>query len=73
MKYFYLAISINENGKKYAYIRRISHQDNIANMFKNTPVEIATIRPTKKDAIRVVNHWNAVYIANNCHLFETNE
>jgi hypothetical protein len=71
MKYFYIVIDTqNSDGKRCAYVRRFSDHDNIAFAITITPGVIsATIASTKKDAYRIANTWNAVYIANGEYIY----
>ena len=70
MKYFYIAVTIEENGKYYAYIVKISPSDNVLSKLKIKGVIYANICPTKKQAIETVELWNACYKANGTYLFD---
>ncbi len=71
MKYYYIVFDTqDENGKRCAYVRRFSNTDNIAFAITVTPCVVsATIAGTKKDAYRIANHYNAIYIANGEYMF----
>jgi hypothetical protein len=71
MKYYYIVIDTQgSDGKRCAYVRRFSNTDNIAFAITVTPGVIsATIASTKKEAYRIANTWNAVYIANGTYLY----
>lgn len=70
MKNFYIAVSIDENGKKYAHIMKVNTHENLVNRLNTIRPEIAQICTTKKEAVQHVQHWNACYIANGEHLFD---
>lgn len=70
MKYFYFAVTIEENGKYYSYVVKISSSDNILAKLKIKGILHANIYPTKKQAAATVERWNAVYKANKRYLFE---
>lgn len=70
MKYLYLVISTNENGKKYALAWKFHTGENLLNL-KNIPhAEIVHACPTWKQAKETAERWNAVYKANGCYLFD---
>ena len=73
MKYFYFACSKTENNKHYAWMLRVPESANIIGRIKPDTPDIVQPCPTKRDAERVVTYWNASYIANGTHLFETHE
>ena len=71
MKYFYIVIDTqNSDGKRCAYVRRFSTWDNISPAISTRDdIIFAMIAPTKKEAQRIANTWNAVYIANGEYLY----
>lgn len=70
MKYFYLAISVEENRKFYAYLVKISSLDNVLSKLKIRGILWANIYPTKEQAAATVKAWNATYKANGNYLFD---
>lgn len=70
MKHFYIAVTIAENGKFYAYVVKLSPSDNILPKLKINGILHANICSTKKQATETVNHWNACYKANGTFLFD---
>lgn len=70
MKNFYFAVTIEENGKYYSYVVKISSSDNALSRLKMKGILQANIYPTKKQAAETVERWNAVYKANKQYLFE---
>ena len=70
MKYFYFAVTVEENGKYYAYIVKMSSSDNVLSKLKIKGILHATLCTTKKQAAETVNHWNACYKANDSYLFD---
>lgn len=69
MKYFYIAASYEEDGKNYAYVIKVSSNQNLISIIKQHAPKIAQICPTKKEAARIVNAWNASYKANGSYMF----
>jgi hypothetical protein len=70
MNYFYIAVSVEENGKHYAYIIKASESDNMLSKLKIKNIEHANIYKTKKKASEVVSRWNAVYKTNGVYMFD---
>lgn len=70
MKYFYLAISVEENGKYCAYLAKISSLDNVLSKLRTRGIGWANIFPTKKQAAATVEAWNATYKASGTYLFD---
>ena len=70
MKYFYFAVTVEENGKYYSYVVKISSSDNVLSRLKMKGILQANIYPTKKQAAEVVERWNAIHKINNQYLFE---
>lgn len=70
MKYFYFAVTVEENGKYYAYLVKISSLDNVLSKLKIKGILWANICPTKKQAAATVKAWNATYKANGTYLFD---
>lgn len=68
---FYIAVSISENNKNYAYVLKVKSGDNLLSKLAIRNIEIADIQPTKKQAEATVNHWNACYIANGIFMFDS--
>ena len=87
MKYFYIAVTVeqdrNENiftGRTspeynpgyYAYILKCFESENIKRVLESIGgLQHANIYPTKKRATEIANHWNACYKANNQFLFDS--
>lgn len=69
-KYFYFAISAEENGKNHSYIMKISASENAKARLQDPRIKIAAPCSTKKNAAFLVNHWNACYKANGTYLFD---
>jgi hypothetical protein len=70
MKYFYFAVTIEENKKYYSYIVKTASYDNLLSTLKIKNIISANIYPSKKKATEIVNHWNACYKANGNYLFD---
>lgn len=69
MKHFYIAISIKENEKYYAYVLKVSENDNLLSKLNIKNIITANICSTRKQARETVEAWRAAYIANNTHMF----
>ena len=70
MKYFYFAVTVEENGKYYAYIVKISSSDNVLSKLKIKGILHANIYPTKKQAAATVEFWNRQHKINGTYLFD---
>ena len=70
MKYFYIAVTIADNDKFYAYVIKIAPADNILSKLKIPGILHANICTTKKQAAETVERWNAVYKANGTFYFD---
>lgn len=70
-KYFYFAVTSEENGKFYSYIMKIAASDNVKSRLSDPKIKTATACSTKKNAAFLVNLWNATYKANNAFLFDS--
>lgn len=70
MKYFYIAVQVEEGGKYYAYVVKVSESDNLLSKLKIKNIVTANICPTKKQAAALVEHWNNAYKANNKYMFD---
>lgn len=66
----YAAVTIDENGKNYSYIVKISSADNLISKLKIRSIISANVYRTKKEAALIVNHYNAVFHTNGTYLFD---
>lgn len=71
MRYFYIAVQIEESGKNYAYTVKVSESDNLLCKLVIKGITAANIAPTKKQAAAIVEAWNAACKANNTYLFDS--
>lgn len=69
MKYTWLALQIEENGKFYAYASRVSTADNLVSKLSRKSLVTANICTSKKDATALVNAWNTAHKANGKYMF----
>lgn len=69
MKYYYIAVTIEENGKYYNYVIKVNAQENLLSKLKIKGIVTATITPTKQKAESLVNLWNIIAKSNNQYLF----
>ena len=70
MKNFYVAMQITENNKNYAYVIKVSENDNLLSKLKIPNIKATNIFPTKKRAYDVAEHWNACFKANGTYYFD---
>ena len=71
MKKIYIAISITENGKKYAFAETIRTGENLLTHTKRRKnADVFHLCESRKEAEETVLHWNACYKANGTYLFE---
>ena len=69
IKNFYIAITIEENGKFWSYVIKHSATSNLLSTLKIKNIINATLYNTKKEAAAVVSLWNTEYIMNGASLF----
>lgn len=69
MKYTWLALQIEENGKFYAYAMRVSTADNLVSKLSRKSLVTANICTSKKEAAATVDAWNAAHKANGRYMF----
>lgn len=69
MKNSYIAISVEENNKYYAYILKVSNSENLIEKLKIKGILHANICKNKKEAENIVAVWNDAYKANNTYMF----
>ena len=67
---FYIAATIEVNGKFYAHGVRISDNDNIVSKLEIDGLKFAMICKTKKHMYELVNAWNKSYEANGSNLYQ---
>lgn len=70
MKNLYLVISIQEDGKRYAYAHKQPYCYNLLNLSEIKGVEILQPCESWKKAKETAERWNAVYKANDNYLFD---
>jgi hypothetical protein len=69
MKYFYIAVTVEENKKYYSYVIKTNENTNLLTTLKIKNIICAALCPSKKEAARRVEYWNATYKANGTYLF----
>lgn len=69
MKYTWLTLQIEENGKFYAYASRVSTADNLVSKLSRESLVTANICTSKKEAAATVNAWNTAHKANGKYIF----
>lgn len=70
MKYFYIVVQVQENGKYYAYAVKVSESDNLLSKLKIKNIVTANIFRTKKKAEEIVEEWNQMYKTNGNYMFD---
>lgn len=70
MKYkkTFLAVTVNEGGKRYSYVVPVTNGDNLIWRLQN--FETANICSSKKEAAEIVERWNAAHKANGEFMFD---
>lgn len=70
MKNYYIAVQIEENGKYYAYVVKVSESINLLSALKIKNIITANICPTRKRAAEIVGEWNRVHKEQERYLFD---
>ena len=70
MKYTWLALQIEENGKFYAYAIRVSTAENLVSKLSRKSLVTANICTSKKEAAAMVDAWNAAHKENGKYMFD---
>lgn len=70
MKNFYIAVQIKEDDKFYAYLVKVSKNDNLLSNLEIPGIITANICQTKKEAESLVKYWNDIHKANNRYMFD---
>lgn len=70
MKYFYIAVTVQENGKYYSYVVKANNQENLLSKLKIKNIVTATIAANKQHADNLVNCWNLIAKKNNEYFFD---
>lgn len=68
MEKFYLAVTVGDNKKYYAYIIPVTSMDNILCKTPHRCIH-ANIYRTKKRAEEIVRSWNEAYWTNGTYMF----
>lgn len=71
MKYFYIAVTVEENGKYYSFAVKVSESDNLPSKLAIKGLLQANLCQTKKQAREVVNFWNIIHRENGCFMFDS--
>ena len=70
MKHFYIVVQVEDNGKYYAYVVKVSESDNLLSKLKIKNIVTANIFRTKKKAKEVVEEWNRIHKENGNYMFD---
>ena len=70
MKNFYAVAQVNQNGKYYAYMLKLSESDNLASKLKIKNLYAVNLFETKKKAETMVKIYNHQFKANGENLFD---
>ena len=70
MKNFYLAVTIEKNGKYYSTIERVSTSDNVVSFMQRKNYKYVNICESKKKAEDLAESWNDSYKATGIYLFD---
>lgn len=71
MKYFYIAVTVEENSKCYSYAVKVSESDNLLSKLAIKGLLHANLCQTKKRAQEVVDFWNTIHRKNGCFMFDS--
>ncbi len=66
----FAVVSIEENGKSYAYAMKVSDQDNLIKKFDIKGITTAIVCGTRKRAKELVTAWNTSYRENGTYLYD---
>ena len=66
----YIAVTVSENGKYYAYMIKHHNSNNLLNIANIKGILHANICDTRKEARETVEHWNKSYKQNGTYMFE---
>ena len=70
MKSFYLAATIEENGKYYPFVKRVMPCENLKSIIESIKgLQQINICESKKAATEIVEHWRDCYIKNGTYIF----
>ena len=67
----YLAVTVEENGKYYAYMIKHHNSNNLLSVLKIKGILHVNICDTKKEATKIVQEWNEGYKQNGTYMFDT--
>lgn len=70
MKNFFIASQIEENGKWYAHIIKVSENDNLLSRLEIKNIKMANICKTKKRAEECVMAWTEGYKRDGKYMFD---
>lgn len=71
MKKIYIAVSVHENGKNYAFILTLRAGENLLSYVKRYKnADIFHLCSSAAEAAYTVAHWDAAYKANGTYLFD---
>ena len=66
----FAVVSVQENGKNYAYAMKVSDQDNLIAKFKIKGITTANVCGTRKKAKELVTAWNTSYRENGTYMYD---
>ena len=70
MKNFYLAVTIEQDGKYFSTVEKVGTNDNIVAFMQKRNYRYGHICESKKKAEELAEFWNASYKANGTYLFD---
>lgn len=69
MKNFYIAVTIEENGLFYSFVKKVNTGDNLKTKLSDSKIIYASICETKKQAEALCEFWRKEYKANGIYMF----
>lgn len=66
----FAVVSIEDNGRNYAYAMKVSDQDNLIAKFRIKGIKTAIVCGTRKRAKELVTAWNTSYRKSGTYLYD---
>lgn len=70
MNNVYIAVTIEENNKLFAYTLKVNENENLVSVMKIKGLKFANVFKTKCKADKVAEDWNNSYIKNGNYMFK---
>ena len=70
MNNHYIAVTVCEGGKNYAYVVKVREDENLLSKLEIKNIKTANIFSTKKEAKIIAEYWNKCYKDNGTYMFD---